>query len=225
MTNHLMFSSRYHKSIGPKLVILLMLIFTVCISAWTIFFNPETAAKNGNLYRQIILMGCGVTYLTRLVFTMFVFMKRRLSWSEALPISVLMSLVLYGFIYIGGIKTQPLNITDLAGMVLYLAGSFINTFSELQRHRWKSGHQNQGHLYTGGLFKRARHINYFGDIILFSGFALIANDMRALYIPLIMALNFVFILIPAKEAYLQKRYGEEFEAYSRRSKKLIPLIY
>lgn len=225
MTNYLMFGSRYRKSTGPKLVILLMLVLAIGISAWLTFYNPETAAANGNFYRQIILIVCGIIYLTRLVFTMFVFLKRRLSWPEALPISVLMSLALGGFIHIGGINAQPLNIMDLAGLVLYLAGSYINTVSELKRHRWKSRPQNRGHLYTGGLFKRIRHINYFGDIILFSGFALITNDIRALYIPLFMALNFVFILIPAKEAYLKNKYGDEFEEYSRRSKKLIPLIY
>lgn len=225
MTNQLMFSSRYHKSIGSKFMILLMLALAICIATWLIFFNPETAATNGNLYRQIILIMCGIIYLIRLVFTMFFFLKRRLSWPEALPISVLMSLVLYGFIYIGGIKAQPLNIMDLTGMVLFLTGSYINTFSELKRHRWKSRPQNQGHLYTGGLFKRIRHINYFGDIVLFFGFALITQDMRALYVPLFMALNFVFILIPAKEAYLKDKYGEEFEEYSQHSKKLIPMIY
>lgn len=225
MTNQLMFSSRYHKSIGSKFMILLMLVLAIGIATWLIFFNPETAATNGNLYRQIILIMCGIIYLIRLVFTMFVFLKRRLFWPEALPISVLMSLVLYGFIYIGGIKAQPLNIMDLTGMVLFLTGSYINTFSELKRHRWKSRPQNQGHLYTGGLFKRIRHINYFGDIVLFFGFALITQDMRALYVPLFMALNFVFILIPAKEAYLKDKYGEEFEEYSQRSKKLIPMIY
>jgi steroid 5-alpha reductase family enzyme len=114
---------------------------------------------------------------------------------------------------------------DLTGMVLYLAGSVINTVSELKRHRWKSRPKNQGYLYTGGLFKRVRHINYFGDILLFFGFALITQDLRALYIPLFMALNFVFILIPAKEAYLKNKYGDEFEEYSHRSKKVIPLIY
>jgi protein-S-isoprenylcysteine O-methyltransferase Ste14 len=225
MSDRLMFSSRYHKSKGPKSFILFMLTLAICIAIWFIFFNPTTPAKNGNLLRQIILIMCGVIYLARLVFTMFVFLKRRLSWLEALPISVLMSLVLFWFIYIGGIKSTPLNIVDLAGMILYLIGSFINTASELNRYRWKSLQKNQGHLYTGGLFKRVRHVNYFGDIVLFFGFALITQDIRALYVPLFMALNFVFILIPAKETHLKEKYGEEFEQYSQGSKKLIPMIF
>jgi len=144
---------------------------------------------------------------------------------EALPISFLMSLVLFWIIYTGGIKAQSLNILDLVGLVLYLTGSFINTVSELTRHKWKSRPENQGHLYTGGLFKRVRHINYFGDIVLFAGLALIAQDPGLLFIPLFMALNFVLILIPAKEAHLKEKYGEAFEPYSKRSKKFIPLIY
>ena len=37
--------------------------------------------------------------------------------------------------------------------VLVLAGSALNTVSELQRHRWKRRPENAGHLYTGGLFR------------------------------------------------------------------------
>ena len=40
-----------------------------------------------------------------------------------------------------------------------------------------------------------------------------------------MALNFVFLLIPAHDAYLARRYGGEFEDYARRTKKLVPLLY
>jgi steroid 5-alpha reductase family enzyme len=225
MAHYLMFRNRHHSSTGQKFMVLLMLILAICIAVWQLLFKPGTEAETGNFYRQIILIMCGFIYLTRLVFTMFVFLRRRISWPEALPISVLMSLALYGFIYIGGINAQPLNIMDFTGVVLYLTGSYVNTVSELKRYQWKSGPQNQGRLYTGGLFKRVRHINYFGDMMLFFGFALITHDMRALYIPFFMALNFVFILIPAKEAYLKAKYGKDFEEYSRRSKKLIPTIY
>jgi protein-S-isoprenylcysteine O-methyltransferase Ste14 len=40
-----------------------------------------------------------------------------------------------------------------------------------------------------------------------------------------MGLNFVFIIIPAHDAYLASRYGSEFEEYARRTKKLVPFLY
>jgi len=221
----LIFNTEYDKSHGKKSIIICILALALFVSIWLLFFNTEVLKMDGNLYRKIILIMCSVIYLVRTVITLFVFLKRKISWLEALPISILISFVLFGFIYIGGVQTQPINIMDLLGIVLYLIGSYINTSSELDRHRWKYMPENKGHLFTQGLFKYVRHINYFGDIMLFMCFALITQDIRALYIPLFMTLNFIFILIPAKEAYLKDKYRIEFVQYSKRSKKLIPLIY
>lgn len=220
-----MFNNEYDKSHEQKSIIICILALTIFVSTWLLFFNTEVLKMDGNLYRKIILIMCSVIYLVRTIITLFVFLKRRISWLEALPISILMSFVLFGFIYIGGAQAQPINIMDLLGIILYLTGSYINSSSELDRHRWKYMPENKGHLYTKGLFKYVRHINYFGDIMLFIGFALITQDIRALYIPLFMTLNFIFILIPAKEAYLKDKYRIDFEHYSKHSKKLIPFIY
>ena len=221
----LIFKNEYDKSHGQKFTYICVLALAIFISTWLLFFNTELLKMDGILSRKIILIMCSVIYLVRTIITLFVFLKRRITWLEALPITILMSFILFGFIYVGGVQTQPINIMDLLGIVLYLTGSYINTSSELGRHRWKYMTDNKGHLYTQGLFKHVRHINYFGDILLFTGFALITQDIRALYPPLFMTLNFIFILIPAKEAYLKDKYRIEFEQYSKHSKKLIPLLY
>ena len=52
------------------------------------------------------------------------------------------------------------------GILLFIIGSYINTYSEIQRKRFKDNPNNKGKLYTLGLFQYARHINYFGDILL-----------------------------------------------------------
>lgn len=225
MTNRLMFNSNYHKSYGQKSTIICILGLTLFFSTWLLFFKTDVLKMDGNLCRKLILAMCTFIYIIRIIITLFIFLKRRVSWLEALPISILMSLVLFGFLYLGGGQAQPINIMDIPGIVLYLTGSYLNTWSELNRQRWKRDPENKGHLYTQALFKYVRHINYFGDILLFIGFALITQDIRALYIPLFMTLNFIFILIPAKEAYLKDKYRKEFILYSHRSKKLIPFIY
>ena len=69
------------------------------------------------------------------------------------------------------------------------------------------------------------HINYFGDIVLFTGLAMTTHSLSMLVIPLIMALNFVFNIIPSLDRYLEKKYKDEFSDYAGRTKKLIPLIY
>ena len=85
--------------------------------------------------------------------------------------------------------------------------------------------QNKGRLYTEGLFGLAMHINYFGDIVLFSGLAMVTHRLSMLIIPLIMTMNFIFNIIPSLDKYLEKKYKDEFRDYSRKTKKLIPMIY
>ena len=45
--------------------------------------------------------------------------------------------------------------------------------------RWKQQPANAGHLYVGGLFAFARHINYFGEILTFLGWALLTLSPAA----------------------------------------------
>jgi protein-S-isoprenylcysteine O-methyltransferase Ste14 len=171
----------------------------------------------------LVFMGLLGIYLARLQVTVWVFQKRKWTFAETLMISCVMPLAIYCF-YAWDRASPRANLAlSIVAIALYAIGSFINTYSELTRHRWKKLYK--GHLYTGGLFKYAMHINYLGDILLFMGFALFTNQVSALVIPLIMALNFLLFIIPTLDAYLGIKYGEEFRQYNERTKKLIPFIY
>jgi steroid 5-alpha reductase family enzyme len=111
------------------------------------------------------------------------------------------------------------------GVLLYVIGSYVGTASEYSRHLWKARPENQGHLYTEGLFRYCRHINYFGDLLLFAGLGILTRQLWTGMVPLAMGLNFVLVIIPAHDAYLAMRYGGEFEEYARRAKKLVPFLY
>ncbi len=136
-----------------------------------------------------------------------------------------MSFVLYAFANMGGNNKQVVGIVEVIGILLYLLGSYINTHSEYYRHVWKLKEENRGRLYTEKLFRYAMHINYFGDIVLFTGFAMITHRFSMLVIPSIMTLNFIFNIIPSLDRYLEKKYGAEFRDYAQKTKKLIPWIY
>merc|ERR1719291_1211092 len=69
--------------------------------------------------------------------------------------------------------------------VLYVLGSFLNTYSELQRKIWKRDRDNQGRCYTLGLFSLSHNINYFGDTMLFAGWAIATGNMVNLWAPII----------------------------------------
>jgi protein-S-isoprenylcysteine O-methyltransferase Ste14 len=179
----------------------------------------------GDLLRRILIASCLIIYFVRLQVTVWIFQKRKWTWLETITITVLMSFVLYAYASVGGNNKQVVGAVEVIGILLYLSGSYINSQSEYTRHAWKLKEENRKRLYTEGLFSLAMHINYFGDIVLFTGFAMVTHGLSMLVIPLIMAMNFIFYIIPSLDKYLEKKYKDEFRDYSKKTKKLIPMIY
>jgi hypothetical protein len=60
----------------------------------------------------------------------------------------------------------------ILGTISYIAGTAIETISEIQRNNFKADPRNAGKPYTGGLFSLARHINYGAYTLMRSGYAL-----------------------------------------------------
>jgi steroid 5-alpha reductase family enzyme len=186
------------------------------------FERPYQLASN---LRRGALAAAATLYFLRTVATVFVFLKRRMPWSEVGTIALWIAVIDLLFAYFGGRNEASFGPAGFAGAALVLAGSAVNTGSELQRHLWKRNPENAGHLYTGGLFRYARHINYFGDEVLFTGWALMTGRAVLLLIPVIMAFGFIFINIPAQDRYLAERYGDEYRTYARTVKRFIPYLY
>lgn len=228
----MIFIDEYDLSFWPKAVFCGSLFIALLISLWMLFAVNITSSSwlhqyqlSGNLVRRLLVAACLIIYFIRLQFTVWVFLKRKFSWSEALVITGLMSFVMLAYARAPGDNYQPVGLVEILGVLLYLAGSCINTHSEYTRHVWKLKKENKGRLHTGGLFKAAMHINYFGDIVLFSGLSLITHKFSMLIVPLVMTLNFIFVIIPRLDSYLAEKYKDEFPAYAKRTKKLFPLIY
>ena len=228
----MIFKDQYDSSFWNKSVFSGCILITIFATLWLMFAEYATSdawlkqyQMNGDPVRRIIIASCLIIYFARLQVTVWVFQKRKWTWLETITITVLMSFVLYAFAKAGGNNKQVVGVVEVIGILLYLSGSYINTHSEFYRHIWKLEEKNRGRLYTERLFRYAMHINYFGDIVLFTGFAMITHRFSMLVIPSIMTLNFVFIIIPSLDRYLEKKYGAEFRDYAQRTKKLIPWIY
>ena len=228
----MIFIDNYDSSFWNKSVFSGCLLITLLATLWLMF--AEYASSNtwikeyqlaGDLLRRILIASCLIIYFLRLQVTVWVFQKRKWTWLETITITILMSFVLYAFASVGGNNKQVVGTVEVIGILLYLSGSYINTHSEYYRHVWKLKEENRGQLYTEGLFSLAMHINYFGDIVLFMGLAMITHRLSMLVIPLIMAANFVFNIIPSLDRYLEKKYKDEFRDYAKKTNKFIPLIY
>lgn len=220
-------------SLRTKAALVCVHLLIVAVSVWLLlgggismldelFGRPHQLAST---LRRSILAAAAVLYFLRLLVTTFVFLKRRMSWFEVGMIAPWVAIIDVLFAYFGGRNDRPFGLMGITGAVLVLAGSAFNTVSELQRHLWKRRPENAGHLYTGGLFRYSRHINYFGDEVLFTGWALMTGRLGLLLIPIILAFGFIFTNIPVLDRYLEEKYGNEYHTYARTVKRFIPYLY
>ena len=122
---------------------------------------------------------------------------------------------------------QSLNYWHYVFFLLYLVGTSITLISEHQRRKWKVKNKTKDELYTKGLFKYARYINYFGETISQPSLWFLATGIW--WISLIAFLyqlyDFSFVHIPKQEKYLLDKYGENFQKISKTINKFIPFIY
>ena len=225
MTGKLQFQGESVPSVGPKMAIVSWYLLCAAAAVWLTFFARTVPNHSGSPGRQIALLACVVVYVIRAAHTLFVFVKRKVPWWEATWGGSLIGCVLFFFL-LGGLRAQqPLGPIDALGVVLYVAGSYIGTASEHSRHVWKTRAENRGHLYTEGLFRYSRHINYFGDLLVFGGLGVLTQQLWTGVVPLAMGLNFALVIIPAHDAYLAAHYGTEFDQHAGRTSKLVPLLY
>lgn len=111
--------------------------------------------------------------------------------------------------------------------LLYLFGTGITLISEYQRRKWKKDYKTKDKLYTEGLFKYARYINYFGETIAQPSLWFLATGIWwvSLIALLYQLYDFSFVHIPKQEKYLLDKYGDNFQKILKTKKKLIPFVY
>ncbi len=83
----------------------------------------------------------------------------------------------------------------------------------------------EGHrLITGGAFRLVRHPRYLGVALLAAGLALLFRSWPGLAVfPLILGV--LLFRIHDEERLMQAAFGEEWEAYARGKRRLIPFLY
>ncbi len=218
---------RHSPSMGPKAIFWGLHGGLVLICAWLVLGQEWIAVPD--VTRGLIMVGCAALYWLRHGVTLFYLLQRKLDLAEAFGLLAFMAFFEIGLTVIGSGMLRgapvPWGVLDTIGVALLVFGSYLNSGSEIGRKWWKKDPANKGHCYTGGLFKYSMHINYFGDVVLFSGWALLSASLFSLGLPAMMAAMFIFMHIPGLDDYLAKRYGAEFEAYAAKTAKLVPWVY
>ena len=181
--------------------------------------------KSGDPLRRACLAAALFVYYVRLLFTWFVFLKRGVSWNEVFTIAPWLLCIYLLLAICGATNPRTLGVPGDLGLILFLAGSWMNSYAEYARNVWKNNPGNRGRPYTQGLFRYSRHPNYLGDLISFSGLCLISGCYLSAIIPAAMLAGFVFFNIPILDSHLHERYGLAFDEYARGTSKLIPFVY
>ena len=113
-------------------------------------------------------------------------------------------------------QQRPLEWLGVVGIVVWVVALTIEIVADAQKSAFRADPSNAGEFISTGLWARSRHPNYFGEIVLWIGVAVIASDALAgrQLIALISPV-FVFVLIrfisgvPMLEAKGRKRFGQD----------------
>ena len=125
---------------------------------------------------------------------------------------------------------EPVGILALLGLAIWLIGFGVEAVADWQKSRFRGDPANRGRYIDSGLWAWSRHPNYFGEIVLWVGMALIAVPVLSglqwftLISPLFVALLLTRISgVPMLERKADERWGgqPDYESYKARTPVLL----
>ena len=130
-------------------------------------------------------------------------------------------------------EDDALPFLAMVGMTLWLSGFTIETISDYQKRVFRKEYNSTESFIHTGLWARSRHPNYFGEITLWTGIAVIAlNTLSGIEYMTLVSPVFVYILLTRMsgvnllERIADERYGhlEEYQLYKRNTPVLFPKL-
>ena len=128
---------------------------------------------------------------------------------------------------------EPIGIFFIMGALLWLLGFGFEVIADRQKKYFSEQPKNEGRFITQGLWSVSRHPNYFGEIILWAGIAIISLPFLSgwQYVTLVSPV-FVFLLLtrisglPFLEDKAEKKWGEDkdYIEYKKRTPILVPFF-
>jgi steroid 5-alpha reductase family enzyme len=128
---------------------------------------------------------------------------------------------------------KGLDVFAVIGLLVWVCGFAIEVAADSQKSRFNADPANKGKFIQSGLWSRSRHPNYFGEIMLWVGVAIIALPVlqgwqwATLISPLFVALLITRVSgVPMLEKRADEKWGgqPEYEAYKKNTPVLIPRL-
>jgi len=132
---------------------------------------------------------------------------------------------------ITGTDREDFGVVAIVGTIVWIIGFAIEVAADRQKSAFKQDPANDGRFITSGLWAWSRHPNYFGEITLWLGVAVMALPVLSgwRWVTLISPVFVVLLLtrisgIPMLERRAAKRWGDEaeFQEYVARTPVLVP---
>ncbi|MFX1323748.1 MAG: methyltransferase family protein [Promethearchaeota archaeon] len=114
------------------------------------------------------------------------------------------------------------------GFCLYLAGGLFTLVARSQLGRFGTAElitEEEHELVTNGVYRFIRNPMYAGALVATIGFCLIFRSIITLVIMFISNFFVFRFRIIEEERVLIEKFGEKFEDYKKKTKKLIPFVY
>ena len=128
---------------------------------------------------------------------------------------------------------KDLDVFALVGFLVWALGFALEVAADAQKSRFNADPDNKGRFIQTGLWSRSRHPNYFGEITLWVGVAIIALPVLhgwqwvALISPVFVALLITRVSgVPLLEKKADKKWGgqPDYETYKKNTPVLIPRL-
>ena len=143
-----------------------------------------------------------------------------------LPQVIVMYIIAFPVLAVNSFPHDGLQITDIAGAIIWLTGFYFEAVSDMQMFRYKKDPANKGKVMKYGLWKFTRHPNYFGEAAMWWGIFIIAIPSGYWYLSLLSPVVITLLIIKVTGVeLLEKKYKDnpEYQEYIRKTSSFIPL--
>lgn len=200
-------------NVAKILTILLLIIFAIVFGIQDL--------------RQLLYICIHISYCLWWLLEQWFYPQRRQLFAE--PVGV------FGFIscllFVGGLYSLPgylaftnpvpLSMTTAAiALPMFIFGTLINTSADIQKLTAK---QYGAGLVNDGIWRFSRNINYFGDLLRYLSFSIVAGSIWAYLVPISIALIYLQRIFQ-KEQSMPQKY-QNYQEYQQSSARLIPFIW
>jgi protein-S-isoprenylcysteine O-methyltransferase Ste14 len=178
--------------------------------------------------RQVIYLCLHISYCVWWLIEQWFYPKRQqMMFSDSVGIvEIIFALLIVGVFYslpgfLAFMNSEPISFLTVGlALPLFFFGSIVNATADVQKLTAK---ELGAGLVQDNIWRFSRNINYFGDLLRYLSFAVVAGSIWAYLVP---GLVFVIYLqrIFQKEKSMGEKYSE-YQEYKNKTSRLIPLLW